>query len=84
MIRPIDVNMVMMLSGVGARDCSSLRLVLLLKRASSSEFLIYSHFPQFVSPQIVSFAKIFENAQLVSFKFLIKRRLKYYVFSVHL
>ena len=23
----------------------------------------YSYFPQFVSPQIVSFAKIFENAQ---------------------
>ena len=45
---------------------------------------MYSYFPQFVSPQIVSFAKIFENAQLVSFKFLIKRRLKYYVFSVHL
>ena len=46
--------------------------------------LEYSYFPQIVSPQIVSFTKFFENAQLVSFEFLIKRCLEYYVFSVHL
>ena len=41
MIRLIDVNMVMMLSGVGVIDYLLLRLVLLLKLALSSKLVFF-------------------------------------------